>query len=433
MEPVGPVGDQPGHRPGAKSGPEPPHQPAAGPAEPPGRPVLAGILTALVGFTSSSTVVLTGLRGVGASPAEAASGLLAVCVTQALGIIWLSWRHRIPLTLAWSTPGAALLASTGVVRGGWPAAVGAFAVVGGLIVITGLWPRLGRLIAAIPTPIAQAMLAGVVLELCLVPVRGLAAHPWLVAPGLITWAIMLRFARTWAVPAAFAVTLAAVGIDVARDGGLHGSVLPHLTWTVPALTPASLLGLAIPLYVVTMAGQNVPGVAIMASYGYQVPWRETMTVTGAGTAAGALAGGHVINLAAITASMAASPNADPDPGRRWIASWTAGWAYLVLALLSAAFAAVTGAAPPDVVGAVAGLALLGTLASSLAGALTAAQGREAAAITFVVAASGISFLGVGAAFWALAAGLAVRALLPRDRSLKHPAGRPGTADRRTRA
>jgi benzoate membrane transport protein len=378
-----------------------------------GRPVLAGVLTALVGFTSSSTVVITGLRGVGASPAEAASGLLAVCATQGLGILWLVRRHRIPLTLAWSTPGAALLASTGVVRGGWPAAIGAFLVVGGLIVITGLWPRLGGLISAIPTPIAQAMLAGVVLELCLVPVHGLAAHPWLVGPGLLTWAVMLRFARKWAVPAAFAVTLVVVGADVARHGGLHGAVIPHLVWTVPALTPASLLSLAIPFYIVTMAGQNVPGVAVMASYGYQVPWRETMTVTGVGTAAGALAGGHVINLAAITASMAASPDADPDPRRRWVASWTAGWAYLVLAVASTAFTAFVSTAPADVVGAVAGLALLGTLSSSLASALAPAEGREAPAITFVVAASGLTFLGVGAAFWALAAGLLVRAVLPR--------------------
>jgi benzoate membrane transport protein len=408
---------------------EQPSEPASGSADvsaqdqpipvvpaPPGRPVLAGILTALVGFTSSSAVVLAGLRGVGASPGQAASGLLAVCVTQALGILWLSRRHRIPLTLAWSTPGAALLASTGVVHGGWPAAIGAFLIVAALIIVTGLWPRLGKLIAAIPAPIAQAMLAGVVLDLCLVPVRGFAGHPWLIGPIAATWVIMLRLARRWAVPAAFAVTLAVIGIDAARHGGVHGSILPHLTWTTPTVTWASLLSLAVPLYIVTMAGQNVPGVAIMASYGYQVPWRETMTVTGLGTAAGALAGGHVINLAAITASMAASPEADPDPGRRWLASWTAGWAYLVLAAFSAALTVFFGAAPAAVAGTVAGLALLATLSSSLAGALSATEGREAAAITFVVAASGLSFLGIGAAFWALAAGLLVNLVTVTSRS-----------------
>ena len=390
------------------------------------QPVLAGILTALVGFTSSSAVVLTGLRAVGASPSEAASGLLALCATQGLGVLWLVRRHRIPLTLAWSTPGAALLASTGLVRGGWPAAVGAFLVVGGLILVTGLWPRLGALITAIPTPIAQAMLAGVVLDLCLDPVRGFASHPWLVGPILLTWVILLRLARKWAVPAAFAVTLVVVGIDAGRHGGIHGALLPHLDLTTPAFTGAGLLSLALPLYVVTMAGQNVPGVAIMSSYGYQVPWRETMTVTGLGTAAGALSGGHAINLAAITAAMAASPDADPDPGRRWIASWTAGWCYLVLALISAALTTFLSAAPADVTGAVAGLALLATLSASLSGALSAAEGREAPAITFVIAASGLTFLGIGAAFWALAAGLLVRAVLPKPASaVSKPASRPG--------
>lgn len=376
-----------------------------------GQPVLAGILTALVGFTSSFAVVLTGLRAVGASPAEAASGLLAVCATQGVGILWLARRHRIPLTLAWSTPGAALLASTGIVRGGWPAAVGAFLVVGVLIVVTGLWPRLGSLIAAIPAPIAQAMLAGVVLELCLAPVRGMAVYPWSVGPVILTWLVMLRFARKWAVPAAFAVTLVVVGIDIARSGGVHGTLLPHLDWTAPDLTWAGVLGIALPLYVVTMAGQNVPGVAVMKSYGYEVPWRETMTVTGIGTTAGALAGGHAINLAAITASLSASPDADPDPRRRWLASYTAGWAYLVLALLSAALTAFVSAAPANVVSAVAGLALLGTLSASLSGALSKPEGREAAAVTFVVAASGLGMLGIGAAFWALAAGMLVRTVV----------------------
>jgi benzoate membrane transport protein len=377
------------------------------------QPVLAGLLAALVGFTSSSAVVLTGLRAVGASPAQAASGLLALCATQGLGMLWLTRRHRIPLTLAWSTPGAAVLASTGAVRGGWHAAVGAFLVVGALILLTGLWPRLGGLIAAIPAPIAQAMLAGVVLQLCLAPVRGFASHPWLVGPILLTWLVMLRLARKWAVPAAFAVALAVVGVDAARHGGVHGALIPHLDLTTPAVTWAGLLSLALPLYVVTMAGQNVPGVAVMSAYGYQVPWRETMTVTGVGTVASALAGGHAVNLAAITASMAASPDADPDPGRRWIASCTAGWAYLVLALVSAALTTFVSGAPADVTGAVAGVALLGTLSVSLAAALSATEGREAPAITFVVAASGLGFLGIGAAFWALVAGLLVRTVLAK--------------------
>ncbi len=374
--------------------------------------VLAGIVAALVGFTGASAVVLAGLRGVGATPAEAASGLMALTVTQGFGTIWLTRRHRIPILLAWSTPGAALLASTGVVHGGWPAAVGAFLIAGVLITLTGLWPRLGALIASIPVPIAQAMLAGVVLELCLTPVKGFVAHPWEVGPIVLVWLLFRRIAPKWAAPAAFAAALAVIGVVAADHGGVHGSVLPHVCWTLPRFTSAGVLSLALPLYIVTMAGQNVPGTTVLASYGYSVPWGETMKTTGVGTIAGACAGGHAINLAAISAALVAAPLADPDPETRWIAAASAGWFYFVLALFSGALATLIGVASPDVIGAVAGLALLGTLASSLAGALGREDGREAAAITFVIAASGTTFLGVGSAFWALLAGLGVLVCLP---------------------
>src|ERR1700753_1956926 len=166
--PAGPP-DHPSENPPVTSDTE--TSPASPAPEPAGRPVLAGILTALVGFTSSFAVVLAGLRGVGATPAEAASGLLAVCATQGLGILWLSRRHRIPLTLAWSTPAAPLLASTGVVRGGWPAAVGAFGVAGGLIVITGLWAPRAPLISALPTAVAATLRPAVRCRLCAGPAR----------------------------------------------------------------------------------------------------------------------------------------------------------------------------------------------------------------------------------------------------------------------
>lgn len=244
-----------------------------------GHSIIAGIVAALVGYTSSFAVVLSGLRGVGASPAQAASGLLAVTATMAVATLLLTRRYRIPVLIAWSTPGAALLATTGTVHGGWPAAIGAFLICGALITLTGLWPRLGALIGSIPAPIAQAMLAGVVLELCLTPVKGFVAHPWEVAPIVLTWLAVLRIAPKWAVPAGFAVALIVIGIDAANHGGVHGSLLPQFRWSTPRFTSAGVLSLALPLYVVTMAGQNVPGTAILASYGYRVPWRSSMLVT----------------------------------------------------------------------------------------------------------------------------------------------------------
>jgi benzoate membrane transport protein len=347
---------------------------------------------------------------VGASHAEAASGLMVVCAAPALGMLWLALRHRIPITLAWSTPGAALLLSTGAVAGGWPAAVGAFVVAGVLIVLTGLVPALGDLIARIPVSLARAMLAGVLLPICLQPVTGLADSPAYVGPVVLAWLVMHRVSRRWAVPVALAVALVVV-LVAAGDSVAASDLAPSLAWTTPHWTVQAVVSIAVPLYVVTMASQNVPGVAVTSSFGYQVPWRETMTVTGLGTVVGAPFGAHAINLAAITAAMTAGPMAGPDRNRRWIAVLSASVTYLVLALGAAALTALVAAAPGDVMQAAAGLALLGTLASSLAGALAEEGEREAAAVCFLVAASGISVFGVGAAFWALVAGLLLRPLL----------------------
>ncbi|GAA1457941.1 benzoate/H(+) symporter BenE family transporter [Williamsia maris] len=380
-------------------------------------PIGAGVVSAVVGFTSSFTVVLAGLRAVGASPAQAASGLLAVCLLQAVGMIVLSLRHRIPVVLAWSTPGAALLATTGVVAGGWPAAVGAFVVVGVLIVITGLWSGLSDLIGRIPMPVAQAMLAGVLLPLCLAPVTALAHDPAVIAPILLSWLVLLRWAPRWAVPGAFGVAAVVIVVEVIRAGS-HvdaASLVPQPVWTMPHWTFQAVTGLAIPLYIVTMAAQNVPGVAIMTSFGYRVPWRASMSVTGLGTVLGAGFGGHVMNLAAISAALAAGPQADPDRGRRWVAAVAGGVSYLVLGAASAAMATLVVLAPAGVVQAVAGVALLATLGSAIAAAVGSdggsTQHRTAAVATFVVAASGTAFVGIGSAFWALVVGIVVYVVL----------------------
>jgi benzoate membrane transport protein len=225
------------------------------------------------------------------------------------------------------------------------------------------------------------------------------------------WLLGVRFFPRLAVPAAFATTLVVIAVHLAEHDPGHLDLAPHLVWTTPEPSWAAVVGLALPLYVVTMASQNVPGVAVLATFGYRVPWRESMTVTGLGTVAGAAAGGHAVNLAAITAAMAASPEAHPDKGRRWVAAHTAGWAYLVLALLSTALVSVIAAAPDGLVEVVAGIALLGTLGAALSGATASPTGREAAVVTFAVAAGGTSFAGIGAAFWALVAGLAVFAVV----------------------
>lgn len=382
------------------------------------RPIIAGVVTALVGFTSSFAVVLAGLRAVGASDAQAASGLLALTLTFGLGILLLSWRSKLPITLAWSTPGAALLVSTGAVDGGWPAAVGAFLVVGVLILLTGLVPALGQLIGKIPVSLAQAMLAGVLLSLCLAPFKALGSTPLLVLPIIVAWLLMMRFAARWAVPVALAVALAVIGIYLGFSGTTLSAahLVPTLVWTTPGFSWQAIAGISLPLFIVTMASQNVPGVAVLKSFGFNTPWRSSMVVTGIGTTIGAPFGGHAINLAALSAALAAGEEAGHEPRRRWIAAFASGWVYLLLAALSAALVTLVAAAPAGLVEAVAGLALLSTMASAISAALAESKERIGAIVTFLIAASGLSFAGIGAAFWALLGGLLVRWLLSARRS-----------------
>jgi benzoate membrane transport protein len=380
------------------------------------QPVLAGVVAALVGFAGAFAVVLTGLRAAGADPGQAASGLLAVCLASGVVAVVLGLRHRMPISIAWSTPGAALLIAAGAPAGGFPAAVGAFLLCGVLVVLAGLVPPLGRLIAAIPAPVAGAMLAGVLLDLCLAPVRALAEVPLLAAPVIAVWVVVGRFARPWAVPAALAVAVPLIvltGPAPTTDPGVD--LAPTLVWTTPVLDLATLVSVGLPLFLVTMAAQNVPGMAVLAQFGYRPPLRPVLVGTGLATVATAPFGGHAVNLAAISAALAAGPDAGSDPHRRWIASVTNGLSLALLGLGAGPATAVLLLSPPVLVEAVAGLALLGALAGAITSAMADPDGREAAAVTFVVTAAGIGFLGIGAAFWGLLAGGGMTLLHRRPR------------------
>lgn len=387
--------------------------------------VVAGVVTALVGFTSSFAVVLTGLTAVGASPQQAASGVAVVSVTMGLGSVAMSLRHRIPVTMAWSTPGAALLAGAAVPATGWAGAVGAFVLAGLLYLLTAVVGPLGAWVSRIPPAIASGMLAGVLLTLCVAPFRALADDPAVIGPVLLTWLVLLRVARRWAVPGA----LVAAGVVIAVAGGAlpDGSLLPALTWTGPSLDWGAAVALGVPLYLVTMTGQNIPGVAVLESFGYRAPLRPALGWAGVATVATAPAGGYSINLAAISAALAAGPEAGPDPDRRWIAGVACGASYLCLAPLSVLVTSLSAAAPAGVVAAVAGVALIGTFAASAGAALSVPEHREAGAVTFLVAASGLSFAGVSPAFWALVAGaLVLLVASPRRRTTTDSAaGLPG--------
>jgi benzoate membrane transport protein len=372
--------------------------------------VLAGMVTAVVGFSSSFSLVLTGLTAQGASTDQAASGLLVLCLAMAVGMTVLSVRYRLPLVLAWSTPGAALLASSKGAAPDWSGAVGAFVLVAALTALTGWWPWLSRRLAAIPVAIANAMLAGVLLPICVTAFATLGRTPGYAAPILVTWLGGYALARRWAVPLALVAALVVVALTLdARPTA--AALTPQLGWTTPTFDWRLAVGLALPLFLVNIASQYAPGVAVMKTYGYAVPWRPTMLVTSGVSAVAAPFGGHAVNLAAISAALAASPEAHPDPDRRWVAAVAAAASNVVLGLLSGAAAFVLTHSPTGLVVTVAALALLGPLGSALRQCLEVPEDREAAVVTLVATASGISLLGVGAAFWGLVAGLVVRTVL----------------------
>ncbi|MGQ4513174.1 benzoate/H(+) symporter BenE family transporter [Streptomyces sp. DW26H14] len=389
-----------------------PHRPAADPGRAP--LFAAGLVTALVGFSTSFAVVLAGLRAVGADPHQAVSGLLACCLAVGAVAIWLGIRYRTPIGIAWSTPGAALLAGAGRQHGGYAAAVGAFAVAGVLLVVTALWPRMNRWIARIPAPLASALLASVLLPLCFAPVHAAVGYPALALPPIAAWAVLFRHSRRWAAPGALAIALVCIAIERRQHIHLTGTdLVPHLAFTVPAFAPGALIGIALPLYVVTMAAQNLPGQQVLRGLGYQVDPRPVILTTGGVTALGSGLGVFAVCFAAISAALGAGPEAHPDPRRRWLASVFAGALYVVLGLFAGVATALLTAAPSVVIEAVAGLALLGTLGSALATAFAEPAYREAAAVTLAVGASGITLLSIASPFWGLLAGLALHLLAMR--------------------
>jgi benzoate membrane transport protein len=372
--------------------------------------VTMGLITAFVGWASSFTVVIQGLIGVGATQAQAASGLFAASLAMGAVGVWASLSTRQPIAGAWSTPGAALLATSGAVEGGFAGAVGAFMVCGALIVAAGYWERLGRWVAAIPPALANAMLAGVLLGLCLAPVKAVAQMPLQGLAIVVTWAVVARLKRLLAIPAAVLVTIAVIVL------GADGSVATQATfWTPPTFVMPefglqAVVGIALPLFLVTMASQNIPGIAVLKVYGYTPAPGPLFRLTGFLSLAATPLGGHAVNLSALTAAMCAGPEAHPDPARRYWAAATCGFAYIAMAFVAGAATAFIAASPPILIQAVAGLALLGALGGALLGAMKDEADREAALVTFLVTASGLTFFGISGAFWGLVAGGAVRAL-----------------------
>lgn len=375
------------------------------------QPVFAGMLAAVVGSASTFTLVLAALAAAGASPQQAGSGLFSVCLAIGILNIVVAWQVRTPVSFAWTTPGMAFLLTVGEPAGGFPAVAGAFLVCAALIVLTGLIAPLGRAIAAIPSVIANAMLAGMLLTLCLAPLNALAEMPWHTLPILLVWGLSLRFARRYAVPLAVCATIVVLATTTHLPPGTFEGAWPILVPVMPEFTLDTIIRIALPLYVVTMASQNLPGIAVMKGNGFDLRPSPLFVLTGLASGVTAFFGGPTSNLAAITAAICAGPEAHSDPERRWPAPVAAGCTYILFGLTASLAAAFIAASPPLLIQAVAGLALFSSLATALAAALTREEARLPAILTFVTTASGITVVGVGAPFWGLVGGIALLILL----------------------
>ena len=371
---------------------------------PPIRTVSTGFVVAMVGFFSSFPILLQGITGVGANPEQAASGLMMAAISMGLAGIVISLATRSPASVAWSTPGAALLAVTAPVEAGFAGAVAGFLTAGLLCVLAGLWRPLARLAAAIPMPLAHAMLAGVLLPICLNPVLAVVETPLVIAPMLVVWFVLGRINRLLAVPGAVLTAGITIALTADLSAWSPGPIIKAPVLIMPEFSLAAVIGIGVPLFIVTMATQNIPGIAVLRGFGFTPKPGPLFTSVGAFSIFSAPFGAPATCLAAITAAMCSDEDSHPDPTKRFWSAVCAGAFYCGLGLFAGAITAFAGLAPPMLVASVAGVALLGVFTGSAAAALEDPTSREAAAITFVITASGVTVLGLGGAVWGLLAG-----------------------------
>lgn len=381
-------------------------------------PILAAITAAIVGCGGSIAVVFAACAAVKATPAETTSWIAGLCLAIAVSSAVLSIRYRMPIISAWSTPGAALIAASASPALTMQTAVGAFLVAAVLIVLTALVRPLGRLIERLPMPIAAAMLAGVLLKLVIGPFESLPAAPWLILPLVGLFLLLRQWVPSLAV---MGVLVAGIGLTVALGLGkpLPAMSFAEFVWITPAFEPSVALGLGVPLYLVTMASQNLAGFAVLKASGYdEIPTRPILAVTGLASVATAMTGAHTSNLAAISAAICTGAECHADPAQRWWSAPPYTLMYILFALLAPSLVALFAVLPPELVKTIAGLALAAPMTGALVTAFSGQQDKFTPGLTFAVTVSGMSFAGVGSAFWGLAAGM-VALLASQLGALKH--------------
>lgn len=376
--------------------------------------VVAGLVAVLVSFGGTAVLMVQAGHTAGLDAARIGSWLGSICLVLGLGGLVISLRSRMPVVLAWSTPGAALLV-TALAGVPFDQAVGAFVLASLLTLACGLFGWIDPIMRRVPAEIASAMLAGVLLDFGLGIFTRIGDQPTLVLAMCAAYLLGKRWAPRYAVLAVMAVGLGVAG--AAGQLNLDGVdwQLTEFVWTTPTFTWQAAISLGVPIFVVALASQNLPGLAILQAAGYRPAASRLVGATGLLGLVAAPFGAHSVTLGAITAAICTGPEAHPDPARRYIAAATYGLAYALLSVVAGAVAVFFQALPPALIAALAGLALLGAILGGLAGAMANAQRRDAALITLLATASGFSAWGIGSAFWGLAAGLLAHAVLETKR------------------
>ena len=364
------------------------------------------MVTVLVGFTSSAVIVFEAARHLGANQAQIGSWMWALGLGMGVTCIGLSLRWRIPVVTAWSTPGAAMLiASAAAVP--LADAIGAFVLAALLGTVAGFSGLFASAMRKVPVALASAMLAGVLLRFGLDLFVSMQTRLGMTLAMFVVYLLGRRLFPRYAVIATLLTGLAVAAATGTMQWSEVQVTLARPQFTLPTLSVAAVLGIALPLFVVTMTSQNVPGVAVVRASGYALPISSAIGWIGVVNTLLAPFGAYALNLAAITAAICMGRDAHEDPARRYMAAVFAGLFYLLIGLFGATVASMFSAFPRELLMAIAGLALLGTIGSSLSQALREETQREAALVTFLVTASGLTLAGIGAAFWGLIAGGAV--------------------------
>ena len=367
--------------------------------------IASALVAALVGFVGTLAVIVEAARRVGGTPEQISSWVAALCLGMAGTSAYLSVRYRMPIVTAWSLAGAVLIAAAPPGTG-MGEAIGACMLVAVLMVLAGVIPALGRAIARLPASIAGGMLAGLVLRFALGLFQAVPTAPALVLPLLLVF-LLGRLLHPASAPLVMMAAAVPIALSEGYDLPVPAASLSTLAWMPPAFSPHVLVGLGLPLFLVTMATQQISGAAVLRTYGYTPPMRPALIVTGLATLLLSPLGGFSINLSSVTASICTSPDAHPDPAKRWLTGPVYGACYLLFAVFGASLASALAGLPQVLVAVVAGTALLAPLTSALAAALHRERERFAAVVAFGVTASGVTLAGIGAAFWGLVAGLIV--------------------------